>query len=178
MTALRAGQAIKVEKITNDHIARTSRAEAESLIEAGADLELVTLVELEAQGGNCPRCRKPWRKIEVFVDARTPQSVKEKAAKFPVKIVQLAEFEYYVPDCGCYTVCKRHFVPAMDWNKRKGRWEPIKYGGAVMGCGGSKHREDVMGITRCLSCGHDPAAIAKREEEADDIEAYKKGMGL
>jgi len=54
--------------------------------QANLPAELLLLYKLEAAGGLCPVCKKPWQKI----------IVKER----------FGEFYYFNPTCRCYPVCK------------------------------------------------------------------------
>ena len=52
---------------------------------AEAPVLMLQFIELETIGGNCPRCKKAWKKVEVKSEC--------------------ADFTYYEPDCKCYPKC-------------------------------------------------------------------------
>ena len=55
--------------------------------QAGFSSEYVLLLTLEKDGGLCPRCGKPWKKVVVKN--------------------YLADFMYHAPDCACFPSCLR-----------------------------------------------------------------------
>jgi len=54
--------------------------------EAGMPPELLILMNLEKDGGLCPLCKKPWKKVVVKN--------------------RFADNYYFDPDCRCYPKCK------------------------------------------------------------------------
>ena len=76
-----------MKTVTQDHMFEFQRIRWERVKEAGVDRLLLTLIEAESAGGECPHCRKPWKKIEVRN--------------------QFASFDYYDPDCHCYERCEK-----------------------------------------------------------------------
>jgi len=115
--------------------------------------EYEDILTLEVDGGPCPRCGMMWKKIEV---------------KNPY-----ANFTYYDPACSCYGRCKEG--PSVVWKRvrdKKDRVKEIPTKKKVMtGCGSSLHREKILGVDRCMSCG-------KVFDERKQIEDHEKESGL
>lgn len=101
----------------------------------GLPMEYVRVLELEASGGPCPQCNKPWKRIEVRN--------------------RHGHFDYFNPVCRCYPRCPG--ITAKARNRYKDG-EP-KPGGPTIEtvtyeCGASLHREVARGDeTPMCSCG-------------------------
>jgi len=77
--------AFKRGPITND----VMRTYTESVIKLSRDMpaELIVLMALEVEGGECPRCGKDWNMIHVSN--------------------RFAEYMHFKPSCRCYQACPR-----------------------------------------------------------------------
>ena len=82
-----ASELLKGHVFTAERFAEYQRKLREADEEAEVPELMLQLIELETLGGNCPRCKKPWKKIEVKNEC--------------------ADFTYYSPDCKCYPCCPK-----------------------------------------------------------------------
>lgn len=73
-----------MKQITQETITGFLRRDYEKAKVAGADL-VAARITLEAKGGPCESCGRPWKKIEVNH--------------------QYADYLYYAPDCDCFPRC-------------------------------------------------------------------------
>ncbi len=76
------------------------RSYTERVMERSKDLpgELLHLIAMEVEGGDCPKCGKPWKLIHSHNVAKTLQG--------GVHAV-LTDFDFYRPSCRCFGFCQR-----------------------------------------------------------------------
>lgn len=72
-----------MDKVTDMQSKLQFRIDQDMIV--GLPVDLIEVETLEMNGGLCPKCGKPWRKIEVKN--------------------QFADFYYFDPDCKCYGRC-------------------------------------------------------------------------
>ena len=77
---------ILVGKITQDEMNKRWRHSYDAAKSISAPKEHLELIKMEATGGDCPRCGKPWKEIRVNN--------------------MFGEFVYYDPDCKCFGRCQ------------------------------------------------------------------------
>jgi len=82
----------KTEELLADHVwtaekfAEYQKKTYEAYKTTNAPALILNLIKLETLGGECPECRKSWRKVEVKG--------------------RCADFAYFTPDCKCYPSCR------------------------------------------------------------------------
>lgn len=111
--------------------------------------EFLHLVAMEVEGGDCPKCGKPWKPVPAKIEVRTDRG--DLALGIEPAYKTLCDFVHYRPSCRCYGFCRA--------------------------CGNSLHREVEAGTApACGSCGFDPRKprfaakkrrAAKKEEKID-----------
>jgi len=75
-----------MQAVTQEKLLEFQSVRYDKLKTAGADRLILDLAINESAGGECPHCRKPWKKVPVSN--------------------AFADFSYFDPDCRCYDRCK------------------------------------------------------------------------
>jgi hypothetical protein len=152
-------KAVGIESpITQAKMLEFQRVRYDKVRDAGADKIVLDLMIHEAVGGDCPYCKKPWRKV-VVANA-------------------VAHYEYYDPDCECYQRCdvcgmSLHGVtfPNREVKKYKcprcGHTEPQRWRLTCAVCGQSGENHE--GRPYRFVCSECKSKSRKSKKEAYDI---------
>lgn len=95
--------------------------------------EIIAAWQLEAKGGVCLLCQKPY--IPVMVKNR------------------FADFTYYTPDCRCYKRCTLAGVKDSYERRRGTTRSTVEVMRKYSGCGKILVEEKLLGLDRCSNCG-------------------------
>lgn len=94
-------------KVTQASASECAHKLLAALRSSGAPEEDIREVEMGDTGGDCPWCKKPWRKVHVSGDVHTSKMVENpETGRMEKKDVlekgYFGEFDYYKPVCFCY----------------------------------------------------------------------------
>jgi len=82
---IKASKILRGHVLTAEKFALNQKTLHDRLAKANAPQLMLQLIKVETLGGNCPKCDKPWKKIEVKNEC--------------------ADYTYYDPDCKCFPRC-------------------------------------------------------------------------
>jgi hypothetical protein len=131
--------------ITDSSVERGYRA---SISAARGNTQVILALELERQGGLCPKCDTPWSKIEV-------DNV-------------FGKFSYFQPNCNCFRRCEH--VPVF----KALRNGTMRFAGTSPGCGRWLVTEGLLGIDHCTSCNPDGVHRETKKEPKGGSGDYKR----